>query len=190
MVVGKAIDLVKRAIGLGPQPRLSKGARVNRLRVRAGTRDEIVIGANSIVEASLVIDRSQASIRIGARTFIGRSNLIAAQSIEIGDDVLISWDVSIVDHDSHALDFAVRAKDVLDWAHGQKDWQHVAIAPVRICDKAWIGFGATILKGITIGEGAVVAAKSVVTKDVPPWTLVGGNPARFIRDLAIKDSGI
>lgn len=57
------------------------------------------------------------------------------------------------------------------------------MAPVYIGDKVWIGFNVIILKGVDIGEGAVVAAGSVVTKNVPEWTLVGGNPAKVIRQL-------
>ncbi len=76
-----------------------------------------------------------------------------------------------------------RRTDVADWMRGHKDWTHVAIAAVTIADRAWIGFGATILKGVTVGEGAVVAAQSVVTRDVAPWTVVAGNPAREIRRM-------
>jgi galactoside O-acetyltransferase len=159
------------------------GAKFNRFRIRCQVGDLISIGDQSIIEGSLITDRSPATISIGSRTFIGRSKLIAAKSIIIGDDVLISWDVTIVDHDSHALDFALRASDVVEWGEGRKDWQHVPVAPVVVGNMAWIGFGAAILKGVTIGEGAVVAAKSVVTKDVPPWTIVGGNPARVIRSI-------
>jgi acetyltransferase-like isoleucine patch superfamily enzyme len=50
-------------------------------------------------------------------------------------------------------------------------------------DKVWIGMDALILKGVTIGEGSVVAARSVVTKDVPPYSLVAGNPARVVKSL-------
>ena len=55
--------------------------------------------------------------------------------------------------------------------------------PVLICDDVLIGCMAVILKGVTIGEGAIVGAGSVVTKDVPPWTIVAGNPARVIREI-------
>jgi len=64
-----------------------------------------------------------------------------------------------------------------------KNWQVVPMAPIHISDKVWIGFNVIILKGVNIGEGAIIAAGSVVTKDVPAWTLVGGNPARVIKQL-------
>lgn len=101
----------------------------------------------------------------------------------MGDDVVISWGVTIVDHNSHSLSWPERANDVLDWGRGTKDWQNVKIAQVQIDNKVWIGFNAIILKGVAIGEGAIVAAGAVVTKDVPPYSVVAGNPARVIRTL-------
>jgi galactoside O-acetyltransferase len=68
--------------------------------------------------------------------------------------------------------------------HSAKDWSNVHHAPIVIRDKAWIGFGAIVLKGVTIGEGAVVGAGSVVTKDVPDWTVVGGNPAQVLYSIS------
>ena len=60
-------------------------------------------------------------------------------------------------------------------------------APITICDGVWIGARAIVLPGVTIGEGAVVAAGAVVTKDVEPWTVVGGNPAKFIKKRELKE---
>lgn len=54
-------------------------------------------------------------------------------------------------------------------------------APIKVCDMAWIATGAIIMPGITVGEGAVVGAGSVVTRDVEPWTVVAGNPARKVK---------
>ena len=62
----------------------------------------------------------------------------------------------------------------------------ITCKPVRICRKAWIGAGATILPGVTVGENAVVGAGSVVTRDVPPMTIVAGNPAKIIRKIDEK----
>jgi acetyltransferase-like isoleucine patch superfamily enzyme len=67
--------------------------------------------------------------------------------------------------------------------HDLHDRQLLLCKPVRICKNAWIGAGATILPGVTVGENAVVAAGAVVTKDVAPNTIVGGNPAKFIREV-------
>ncbi|MGM9578000.1 MAG: DapH/DapD/GlmU-related protein [Evtepia sp.] len=61
------------------------------------------------------------------------------------------------------------------------DYSQVKSAPIVIRDKAWIGFNAILMKGITIGEGAIVGAGSVVTQDVPDYAVVGGNPARIIK---------
>jgi acetyltransferase-like isoleucine patch superfamily enzyme len=72
---------------------------------------------------------------------------------------------------------------VRDWYYDKKDWTHVVVKPVRICDKAWVGLNVIILTGAEIGEGVVVAAGSVVTKSVQPWTIVAGNPARVIREI-------
>ncbi len=129
------------------------------------------------------MDRVGARIAIGDRTFFGKSSLISAESISIGSDVLISWGVTIVDHQSHSLVFEDRKKDVTNWQTGDKDWKNIVIKPIKVADKVWIGFGATLLAGVTVGEGAVIGADSVVTKDVPPWTVVAGNPAREIRKL-------
>ncbi|GBO51698.1 acetyltransferase, CYSE/LACA/LPXA/NODL family [Pseudanabaena sp. lw0831] len=134
------------------------------------------------MEGSICFDGDNATIAIGKRVFMN-GYLIAAQSIEIGDDVLISWGVTIVDHNSHAISFSERSQDVVNWRLGKKDWTNVKIAPIKISNKVWIGFNSIILKGVTIGEGAIVGAGSVVTKDVPAWTIVAGNPARVIREI-------
>lgn len=146
------------------------------------------IGSYSNIEASLVLERSSARISIGSRTHLGGGTLLAAaSSIEIGDDVLIAFEAIVMDHNSHSLKFRERQHDVRDWLQGTKDWSTVATATVKISNKAWIGMRAVVLKGVTIGEGAVVGAGSIVTSDVPPWTIVAGNPARIIRPLTDEE---
>jgi len=151
--------------------------------------DRIKVGKDSILECSFHFDSASGGVHIGSRTFIGNSSLISIDSITIGDDVLISWGCTIIDNNSHAIAFSNRKNDVLDWNKSTenkgafKDWTNVKRSPITIKNKAWVGFNSIILKGVTIGEGSIVAAGSVVTKDVPDWTIVGGNPAQIIKHI-------
>lgn len=162
-------------IGMGSKVRWTSllGQRAGRLRV----------GQGSIVNCRIDFDGHEGNVQIGDRCFIGASHLVCREKITLGDDVIISWGVTVVDHNSHALEWEHRRNDVEDWARGEKNWHHVDIRPVVIHDKVWIGFGVSILKGVVIGEGAVIGAGSVVTRDVPPHTVVAGNPARPIKRI-------
>ncbi len=154
----------------------------------------IEIGEGSIINGLLVCENGNGSIRIGKNTFIGPSKLISIAGIEVGDNVLISWDCNIIDNDAHSLNFEHRRSDVKDWKKGlevgvigaYKNWDHVESSPIIIGDDVWIGFNSTILKGVTIGARSIVATGSTVTKDVPPDTLVAGSPAKVIRSLNDK----
>lgn len=155
-------------------------------------RKYLQIGEKCIIEGNFVFERETGSILVGDRTHIGLSSLISINKIEIGNDVTIAWNCTIYDHNSHSVKWEERQYDTVqeynDWKESgdlikNKNWDVVKSAPIKICDKVWIGMGCTILKGVTIGEGAVVAAGSVVTKDVEPYTVVGGNPAKMIKQL-------
>lgn len=155
-------------------------------------RTYITIGANSIVSGSFIFESKGGMISIGKNTYIGGGKFISRSSIEIGDHVTIAWDGTVYDHDSHSLDYLDRRKDVddelSDIRNGRnfiqnKDWSNVNSKPIKICNDAWIGLNVIILKGVTIGEGAIVGAGSVVTKDVPAWTVVAGNPAKVVKNL-------
>jgi len=159
------------------------GAAVVWRRIRYVAGNRLSIGQNSIIQANIRFEDRGGEIRIGDRSYVGKSDLVCYRSIVIGNDVIMSWGITVTDHDSHSLDWEHRKNDVLDWGRGRKDWAHVAHGPVVIQDKAWIGFNVSILKGVTIGEGAVVGACSVVARDVPPHSVVVGNPARVVRKL-------
>ena len=167
--------------------KISKNSRVGYRNITLKPFCRLEIGENSIVEANILFDKEGDSVTIGKRVFIGASNLISAESIVVGNDVLISWGCTIVDHNSHPIEWSSRYLDVQNWFKGIKDWNSVKSAPVTICEKSWLGFNTIVLKGVTIGEGAVVGAGSVVTKDVPPYTIVAGNPARVIREIPVDE---
>lgn len=185
-VLRKIIDLPFRLRSFFmPRIKIAKSASLNHWNFRKITKDSsFLIGNDSTCSAKIVFDRPTAVITIGERTFVGASLLVSAIGIDVGNDVLISWNVTIVDHNSHSIEFSNRKNDVIDWKTGYRDWSMVVQQKVVIHDKAWIGFGAIILKGVTIGEGAIIAAGSVVTRDVPPWTIVGGNPAKVIKEVS------
>lgn len=103
---------------------------------------------------------------IGDNTSIGdRTEIHSGRKVEIGSGCNIAWDVCIMDRDYHKFNSSVEE-----------------IKPLKIGDNVWIGCRSLILKGLTIGDGAVIAAGSVVTRDVPAKALVGGNPARVIKE--------
>ncbi|RTE07975.1 acyltransferase [Paenibacillus whitsoniae] len=153
----------------------------------------VFIGEDCIINCQFIFESRDGCIKIGNRSFInGGTRLISRTQITIGNDVTIAWGCTIYDHDSHSLNWEARVEDMkqqlADYRSGNnmvlnKNWDTVNSKPITIEDKVWIGFDSVILKGVTIGEGAVVGAKSVVTKDVEPWTVVAGNPARVIKRI-------
>jgi acetyltransferase-like isoleucine patch superfamily enzyme len=112
------------------------------------------------------------TIEIGNNVGMSGSTLSARSSIKIGNGVLLGSGVLISDNDAHPL----RSED-------RNDPSKTLIAPVVIEDLVFVGARAIILKGVTLGVGCVVGAGSVVSKNVPPYTLVAGNPAQAIRNL-------
>lgn len=146
-------------------------------------RESVVIREHSVVLARLETFGHGGAIDIGQHCFIGENtNIWSASSIKIGNRVLISHGVNIHDTNSHALSAASRHQHFLDifGAGHPKSLPDVPTRPIVIEDDAWIGFGATIFKGVTIGKGAIVAACTLVTKDVAPYTVVAGNPPKVI----------
>jgi acetyltransferase-like isoleucine patch superfamily enzyme len=115
-------------------------------------------------------------LEIGHDSYIGhRTELIVGESIRIGRDVRIANRVTLNGYDGHPLDPLARARN--------DPLGEGSMGPIAVLDYAWIGNDATVLKGVTVGRGAVVASCAVVTKDVPELTIVAGNPARTIRQL-------
>jgi acetyltransferase-like isoleucine patch superfamily enzyme len=143
----------------------------------------IEVGDFTHVQGMLQTFWNGGRIRVGNYCYIGAGTRIWSQSsIRIGDHVLISHLVDIHDTDSHPKSATERRLD----AHGilqtgvYKLPTETRSAPIVIEDDVWIGAKATILKGVTIGKGAIVATGAMVTRDVDSFTIVAGNPARVV----------
>jgi acetyltransferase-like isoleucine patch superfamily enzyme len=156
-----------------------------RILPHAGARESIRIGAHSHIRGEL-LTLPGGTIRIGDYCYVGEQTRIwSRELVEIGDRVLIAHLTTILDNTSHPIDPVARHdhyKTILTRGH-TLDVQ-LSPRPVRIESDAWIGAHVVILPGVTIGSAAIVGAGSVVTKDVPARTIVGGNPACVVRAIA------
>lgn len=143
-------------IALVRVPRISRPAKNTRLVLGRGVR--------LFEGVAFFLDGDGATIEIGRDTYLNRRvEVMCKERVTIGEDCAIAWDVSIMDTNYHWL------------SDGAPD------APVAIGDHVWIGARATILPGVTIGDGAVIAAGAVVNRDVAAHTLVAGVPAEPVR---------
>jgi acetyltransferase-like isoleucine patch superfamily enzyme len=135
--------------------------------VRLSGQPQISFGRSGVQTPELII---------GDGTFIGHHcGFNVGRSIHVGRNCLFATGVLVYDQDGHPLDAQLR--------RAQQPTPIEAIEPVVFGDDVWVGAGAVILKGVRIGERAVIAARAVVTKDVPADAVVAGNPARVIRRL-------
>lgn len=114
----------------------------------------------------VVVDSGRLSIGHGTNVNGLGTRILVAERVDIGAGCTFSWDVQVLDNDFHAI-----TTDGVEQASS---------APVVIGDRVWVGTRAVILKGVTIGDGAVVAAGAVVTKDVPAGAVVAGVPAKVV----------
>ena len=151
-----------------------------------GNTSDITVGKNTHIRGELITLGYGGKIEIGNDSFVGPGTRIwSGEKIEIGSNVLISHNVNIIDTNSHEIDHLERAegyKKLLVRGY-PKEKGSIKTAGITIHDYAWISFNVTILKGVTIGEGAIIGANSVVTGDVPAFTISAGNPATIIKQL-------
>ena len=144
--------------------RSEKGVRIIKKNAHIHVGDKVFLHRHA--KLSVYGTDNDSTLKIGSNTAIGdRTEIHAGKEITIGDDSLISWDCCIMDRDYHKL---MSDREIY--------------APVHIGNNVWIGARVLILKGVTIGDGAVIAAGSGVTKDVPPKARAAGNPARIIKE--------
>jgi acetyltransferase-like isoleucine patch superfamily enzyme len=175
-----------RQVRAGEGVKFGPGSRV----VNPGPRDRVAVGAHTVIDGELLVHDYGGTIVVGESCYVGPGTRIwSGDQLTIGDHVFIAHNVTITDTNAHQLDAGERASHYQRTVVEARPFEKGSIetAPVRIGDHAWINFNVAILKGVTIGEGAIIGAGSLVTKDVPPYVLCAGNPARVIRALRADD---
>jgi acetyltransferase-like isoleucine patch superfamily enzyme len=125
-----------------------------------------VNGGFSVYYGGDIICFKNSKLTLGSGFFNSNVKLRCTNSITIGNNVAISHDVTIMDSDAHNIDYE----------------GYQMTKPVIIGDNVWIGSRAMILKGVKVGDGAIIAAGAIVTKDVPANSIVAGSPAKVIKE--------
>ncbi len=149
-------------------------------------KSKIKIASNTNIAGMLLVFEYGGEIEIGEYCYVGEfSRIYSGDRIVIGNNVLISHGVNIFDNNSHEVNPIEREigykgmlKNGMSFLKGRID-----TSPVIIHDNVWIGMNSIVLKGVTIGKGAIISAGSVVTKNVPPFTIVAGNPAKVVKEI-------
>ena len=138
-----------------------------------GNNNIIYIGDDCVVNnTSIILDNEGSEIRIGNKTSIAKVQIVSLEpyKIEIGKDCMLSYDIEIRNTDSHKI-YDKNTNERINEG-----------SSINIGNHVWLGMRAIILKGVTIGDNSIVAAGSIVTKDVKANTIVSGNPAKQIKE--------
>lgn len=157
---------------------------------RSRRPDGVRIGRGSSTYLGTMFDVGpRGRVTIGAFTLVHGARIICDEAIAIGDYVLISWNVVLMDTYRVPIDPAARREEVrqVPQRFPRGFAAEGPARPVTIGPNVWIGFDVCVLPGVTIGEGAIVGARSVVAADVEPFTIVAGNPARVVRRLTPEE---
>lgn len=164
-------------LDVGTRSYIDKGVIIKPFLWRDGRLSVRLDGGNNI--GSYTTIQGSGPITFGKRSFCGEFCVFGVNdAITIGCDVMIAQAVTIRDTD-HGFSEAARPMAS----------QGIVTSPVVIEDDVWIGHGAAILKGVRVGTGSIVAAGAVVIRDVPPYSIVGGVPAKVIGSRMKKEAG-
>jgi acetyltransferase-like isoleucine patch superfamily enzyme len=156
----------------------------------SGDRSKIIVGHHCTIDGFLFC-KSSARIEIGNYSWLGdRAKIECLNHVKVGHYVGIGDGTLLVDNSGHPTEPEERVKHRIRVAPGGPGYPGLGdgcelsdSAPIIIEDVVWIGANCLILKGVTISEGSIVARNSVVTKDVPPYTIVAGFPAKVVKEL-------
>ena len=186
-VIERYSSFLKNTI-MHPSVKILAYAKVENL---AKNQDLISIGKDSVIRGQLLVFPHGGKIEIGESCYVGEGTRIwSADSIKIGNRVFISHNVNVHDTNSHSIDPVLRYKHfqaIMSVGHPTTNDFDIQSKTVCIEDDVWIGFNSTILKDVKVGRGSIVAACSVVTKDVPEFVIVAGNPAQVVKHINKQD---
>jgi acetyltransferase-like isoleucine patch superfamily enzyme len=162
----------------------SQSFQLFRSRKKVGLR----IGAGSAAYTGAMFDVGpEGSVDIGRYALINPVWIVCDSRVEIGDYALISWNVVVMDSYREPFDPELRRRRRDGILSGRKP-APLPASPVRIGANVWIGFDSCILPGVTIGEGSIIGARSVVTTSIPPYSIAVGNPARVVRRISTNSN--
>ncbi|MCX7308787.1 MAG: acyltransferase, partial [Afipia sp.] len=146
-------------------------------------KTDVRVGSKTLFMGEINIVSAGGKVHIGDWCYVGPgAKLWAMELIEIGNRVFLSHGVQVFDNNSHSLSADERHQRYKELMTAGRHLQRETVAhrPVRIEDDVSVGFNCAIMKGVTIGRGAVVGAGSVISHDVAPYSVVVGNPARVV----------
>lgn len=176
----KQIESIRKRYKIDKSCRISVNFRLHLLR---GSKLEDIDIANNVKLSGILMSAYNGHITLGKYSQIGEGSIIrSVEKVYIGELTAISTNVVISDNNSHPVNPYDREimQKTPDFSY-ERSWIHSAHSPIIIERNCWIGENSRICKGVHIGEGAIVAANAVVTKDVPAFSIAAGNPARIVK---------
>jgi acetyltransferase-like isoleucine patch superfamily enzyme len=145
------------------------------------------VGSHVTIWRTALSVEPEGTLEIGDHCYLANASLVCSRHIALGARVMLAGGVTIADSDFHPLAPAARLADTvaLSPAGDRRRRPRVEARPVVIEDDVWIGYNATVLKGVRVGAGAVIAPGALVVRDVPAGAYVAGNPARPVEGGAV-----
>jgi acetyltransferase-like isoleucine patch superfamily enzyme len=149
-----------------------------------------------LIDAASELQNAERQLKVGAHTYTNTARVVTyagepARDVTVGAYCSIAAEVVFLTGGNHRLDwvstYPLRARLGLDSGEERDDVEAGSRGPITVGNDVWIGRGAVILSGVTIGDGAVVGTQAVVAKDVAPYAIVVGNPAREVRKRFTDD---